>query len=73
MGPQLLEVAHDVAGDALQPGAGRLQAVSGDAEYPPPPDTVKVVVGHGDIDLVPAAVPGAVVDERELEREGTSK
>lgn len=37
------------------------------------PDAVKVVVGHGDIDLVPAASPGAVVDKGELEREGAVK
>ena len=94
MGPQLFEVAHNIAGHPLQPGAGCLQAVGGDAErdvlgaddpvvapgnlpfqhiHILAPDAVKVVVGHRDIDLVPAAAPGTVVNERELEREGAVK
>ena len=84
----------NIAGHPLQPGAGCLQVLGGNAErdvlgaddpviapgdlpfqhiHILAPDAVKVVVGHGDIDLVPAAAPGAVVDEGELEREGAVK
>ena len=37
------------------------------------PDAVKVIMGHGDIDLIAAPATGAVIDERELERQGAVK